>query len=310
MATIRSTGAIPVDLIATLTRLPRLQKQLREMSQDVSIGIPEAVSEALEKANEAFDLATATVAQTFLTAEYSPALPNSRKIGVGTGLALNDAGAGDLLTVQLHAFLASLSLLTGNGMVAKTASGAELRTIQAGSSRIEVMNGDGTGGNPSIDIDEPSLDVGSMGGTLGVDHGGTGVTVLSAFSAHNNGVDQSIPSSGVFTQVALSTAEFDLIGDFFAGAWTPPAGRPISLVGAVRMTMTGVGNVGVAVFKNGLIFRRGALFSGLGDVVANVSCIDMPSGADVYTLRVAQDSGVSQNTFGAMAGTFFQGSML
>lgn len=311
MANLRSKGAIPDDLIATMTNLPRLRSQLRDLSQDVAIGIPDAVQEALDKAVEALELAEQTVVQAFLTASPSPALPSSRALTVGTGMSVLDGGAGAAFQILLAAFLASLSQLTGNGMVAKTASGAQLRAIEAGSSRVEVLNGDGTTGNPAIDIDEPSLDVGNMGGTLGIAHGGTGVTVLSAFSAHNNGVNQSIPTT-TWQQVNVSVEDFDLNSDFSAGAWTPPAGRPIHLVGNVRVTMTSAGTVYVAIYKNGAVYRRGNNQSvdAAANVQVSVSCIDIPSGTDVYSLRVYQDSGVAQSTFGAIEGTYFQGSML
>ncbi|KQP36140.1 hypothetical protein [Pseudorhodoferax sp. Leaf274] len=311
MATMRSTGAIPADLIATLTKLPRLQTQLRDLSQDVAIGIPEAVAEALDKATDALEIAEETKTQQFLLLSVTPSLPNARGLTVGTGLATTDSGPGNAFQLRLQAFLAALSQLTGNGIVAKTASGAELRAIQAGSSRIEVMYGDGADGNPSIDIDEPSLDLGSMGGLLGVSQGGTGVTVLSAFSAHNNAVLQTIPA-GAFTKVNLSTELFDLNGDFASSAWTPPAGRPVLIQGSVLLAMTEAAPVDVAIYKNGVIFKAGgnAERASASSVRVAVSCMDVPDGDDVYDLRVYHGASGAQGTSGAPANTWMSGSML
>jgi hypothetical protein len=311
MANMRSTGAIPADLISTLTNLPRLQAQLRDLSQDVAIGIPEAVTEALNKATDALEIAEETKTQPFLLLSVTPSLPNGRGLTVGTGLATADSGPGGAFQLRLQAFLAALSQLTGTGIVAKTASGAELRVIQAGSSRIEVMYGDGADGNPSIDIDEPSLDLGNMGGVTPVAHGGTGVTVLSAFSAHNNSVLQTIPA-GVFTQVNLSTELFDLNGNFASSAWTPPAGRPVLIEGAVLLAMTEAAPVDVAIYKNGAIFKAGgnAERAAAGSVRVAVSCMDVPDGDDVYDLRVYHGATVSQGTSGAPANTWMSGSML
>jgi hypothetical protein len=311
MANLKSRGVIPLDLIATLTNLPRLQTQLRDMSQDVSTGIPESVAEVLEVATKALDLAEVTKIQPFLLVEATPEIPAGRSLTVGTGLSTTDGGGGGNFHIRLQAFLAALSLLSGNGIIAKTASGAELRTIEAGSPRIEVMNGNGATGNPAIDIDEPSLDLGNMGGMLGIDHGGTGVDVMSAFSADNNGVIQSIPSTA-FTQVSLSNVVLNLNGNFSGGEWTPPPGRPVSIVGAVAILLSEPADIVVSVFKNGAEFRRGQQIrtASAGINVLLAHCIDLPNGTDAYTLMVYQGSGVAQSTDGDIANTYFQGSML
>lgn len=310
MATMRSRPITRPEL-AKLTTDPRLQKALEDSFADTAVNIPEAVTEALETATEALDLATTTKAQAYLLVNPTPVLPNARGFGVGPGLSLSDGGAGGVVSVLLQAFLQSLSELTGNGIVVKTIAGAQLRAIEAGSGRIEIMNGDGTTGNPAIDIDEPSLDVGNMGGVLGIDHGGTGVTVQSAFSAHNNGVSQSIPNSA-FTQLNMGTELFDIAGDFSASAWTPPTGRPVMLTGSVAVAITAPAAVSVAIFKNGVQFKNGAVVQALAGASPSVtvSIIDRPNGTDVYDLRVIQTAGLAQNTSGLAPLTWFMGSML
>lgn len=311
MANLRSKTAIPSDLIATLTKLPRLQSQLRDMSQDVSTGIPEAVQEALDVAEEALELAERTQAQAFLLVAPSPDLPSARGLTVGTGLSTVDSGPGDVFQIRLQAFLAALSLLTGNGIVVKTPAGAQLRAIEAGSARVEIMNADGVTGNPAIDIDEPSLDVGNMGGTLGIAHGGSGVTVLSAFSAHNNAVSQSIPSS-TNTKVLFSTEAFDVAGDFASSSWTPAAGRPVLIQGSIYLNITEPATVQLVIRKNGAPFKAGPnrITAGAEGVRVAASCIDMPATGDVYELWVFHSATVAQGTSGAQVDTWFSGSML
>jgi len=310
MATMRSRPITRPEL-AKLTTDPRLQKALEDSFADTAVNIPEAVTEALETATEALDLATTTKAQAYILVSPTPALPSARGFGVGPGLSLSDGGAGGVIAVVLQAFLQSLSELTGNGIVVKTIAGAQLRAIEAGSSRIEIMNGDGTTGNPAIDIDEPSLDLGNMGGTLGIAHGGTGVTVQSAFSAHNNGTTQPVADS-VFVKLNMSTEVFDLNGNFAASAWTPPAGRPVLLTGAASVVMSLPGAVSVAIFKNGVQFRNGTVLQADASTEpsATVTCFDVPNGTDVYDLRVIQNSGVAQATNGLQPLTWFMGSML
>lgn len=303
------TNTIPRNELGKLTREPRLQKQLEDMSKAVAQDIPDAVEEALDKATEALDLAENIKEQAFLTAGPSVSLPNSRRLTVGLGVIVTDGGSGLEFKLDLQAFLRSLSLLTGNGIVAKTVAGAQLRTIEAGSARVEVMNGDGTTGNPAIDIDEPSLNLANMGGTLGVAHGGTGATAYSAFSAHKNGATQSIPA-GTWTQLTMPTEAFDLNGNFATNAWTPPAGRPVSLIASAFMTPTAPTELNIAIFKNGVEYRRGNNAQGSGDLLVNVSCTDVPNGTDVYTAMAHQNSGVAQSVNGSAPVTYFQGAML
>lgn len=136
---------------------------------------------------------------------------------------------------------------------------------------------------------------------------------VSNFSAHNNGTNQAIATS-TFTTVTLGTTIFNNGANFAANAWTPPAGRPVLLTGAVQMVISGTGSVLVSIFKNGSEFKRGEQqsFSGIGivGVSATVSMIDIPNGTDVYTLSVFQSFGASQNTTGTSTLTWFQGTTL
>lgn len=130
------------------------------------------------------------------------------------------------------------------------------------------------------------------------------------FSAHNNGFAQFVPT-GPFLTLALGLAPINVGGyyNIVANTWTPPAGRVIQLMGAVTINTTAGALVTIAVFKNGVIFKRGVmtLGSGANANTVTVQCIDVPNGTDVYDLRVSQTTGVAQNTYGAAESTYFQG---
>jgi hypothetical protein len=129
------------------------------------------------------------------------------------------------------------------------------------------------------------------------------------FSAHNNGSAQSIPDSA-FTVLTMGTEVYDVGAAFASNAWTPPAGRLVTIKGAVALVTTAGNSLSVAVFKNGTIYKQGALLVPAGTVtlIATVVCDDVPNGTDVYDLRAYQSSGSAQNTAGAAEATYFQGT--
>ena len=132
----------------------------------------------------------------------------------------------------------------------------------------------------------------------------------ASFSAHNNGVAQSIPNAA-HTKLTFSTEAFDIGSKFAASTWTPSAGI-VMLDGAVSLPCTAGSNTIVSVFKNGVAYKRGAqlLGSAAGNQVATVSCIDNANGTDTYELFAFQDTGVAQNTNGAAIVTYFQGTSI
>lgn len=137
-------------------------------------------------------------------------------------------------------------------------------------------------------------------------------TTSSSFSAHNNGVAQSIPNVTA-TQLTFSTTLFNNGSNFASSAWTPPGGRVVMLVGAVTLpTVAGATSTYISIYKNGSEFKRGVqvVTGGSSAVLCSVTCIDVPSGTDVYTLYAVQLTGSSQNTFGTTTLTYFQGTSI
>jgi len=88
--------------------------------------------------------------QTFLTLNQEPTLPNSRALSASTGLTLTDGGALSALTIGMNGAAASLNT-AGNGFPVKTGLGTVTpRNIAVSGSGIDIANGDGQSGNPTI----------------------------------------------------------------------------------------------------------------------------------------------------------------
>jgi hypothetical protein len=309
----------PIDRDELVKFIPpdnfRLIKMFENIAQDVSTTIPDAVddnSSGVETAQAAADAAqasanaaqaTADAAQVAADAAQADAdalethdyvvvnanagIPNARVIATSSGLTTTDGGPGASLTFSPADMLAALQALATSGLITRTAlNTVAARTITAGSAKITVTNGNGVAGNPTIDS-----------------------PVLAAFSAHNNAVAQSIPDNA-FTTLTLGTEDYDTGAFFAANAWTPPAGRPVTMAGAVTIS-TGTGPFTVSIFKNGAEFKRGVRIP-LAGVTATVvvTAQDVPNGTDVYTLRAFQNTGGAQNTVGTSTLTYFQGAAL
>lgn len=164
-------------------------------------------------------------------------------------------------------------------------------------------------GNPTAPTAAPADNDTSIATTAFVQGEFAARVALGAyFSAHNNGVAQSIPT-GAFTVLTLGTEVYDVGNKFASNAWTPPAGRLVHMTGAVGLVTTAGNQLSIGIFKNGALYKQGNLIVPAGTVtlIAVVSCDDVPNGTDVYDLRAIQGSGVAQNTVGAATATYFQG---
>ncbi|MDQ0022903.1 hypothetical protein J2X90_000689 [Variovorax paradoxus] len=331
MADVNSRGQlIDRDELAKVFKNARLVKQFENVISDVVQVLPDAVNQvtvdvAAAQATANIALADAATAQATATSALSAA---------NTAQATADALA--LRDVPLPLVDAPLILVDALQHNAFSVTLGGNRTLDAPSVVVDgallsfALRQDATGGR-TLAFD-PIYNFGAAGTPVlstspgAVDYAfgyydAASTQLLmtfrgsessaASFSAHNNGVAQSIPNN-VFTKLTFSTEDFD-VGSYFAGStWTPPAGKPVMFAGAVTLTAAAATLMTVMVYKNGAEFRRGTMIYGSGTSVqvVNVSCIDIPNGTDTYELWAYQNTGAAQNTVATSNLTYFQGTSI
>jgi hypothetical protein len=87
--------------------------------------------------------------QTFITINQEATLPNSRSLSGSTGVGLVDGGAQSNIEITLNGVSGSLES-SNVGLIAKTGGSVTGRQIVAGTAGVQITNGDGVSGNPSI----------------------------------------------------------------------------------------------------------------------------------------------------------------
>jgi len=103
--------------------------------------------------------------QTFLTKNQELTLPNSRYLSTNTGLNLTDGGATSFYRINLTGAVADLNPL-GGGIVVKDSSSTLInRSIATSGAGLSVSNGDGTGGNPTLQLTDIAAAVANLSGT-------------------------------------------------------------------------------------------------------------------------------------------------
>ena len=111
--------------------------------------------------------------------------------------------------------LTAIAGLSTSGFIVRTGNGtAATRIMTAGSSKVNITNGNGLTANPTFDIVEANLSHANIGGTTPVSKGGTGATTLTgvlkgngtgAFTAAVAGTDYVVPSGSITGNAGTAT---------------------------------------------------------------------------------------------------------
>jgi hypothetical protein len=114
--------------------------------------------------------------QTFITKNQEPTLANSRALSSGTGVGLVDGGAQSTLQITLNGVSGSLETAS-NGIIVKSGGSVVARTFTASGSGLNIADGSGVSGNPTISLTGVVASVAGLSGTgmLALTGGGTTV---------------------------------------------------------------------------------------------------------------------------------------
>ena len=136
-------------------------------------------------------------------------------------------------------------------------------------------------------------------------------STAASVSAHNNGVAQSIPNNA-FTKLTFGTEVYDVGAKFASSAWTPPAGRLVTMTATVAIETVANALTAISIYKNGAEYKRGDMTTSPNATtnVVQVTCMDIPNGTDVYEAYAFQNTGIARNTNGAANLTYFQGTTI
>jgi hypothetical protein len=316
--------------LAKVFKNPRLVKQFENVVSDVVEAIPVSLEEItvdIANAQATADLALADAATAQATATSALSAANTAQATVDA-LALRDEPLPlvDDTTILVSALQHNSFSVTLGGN----------RTLDAPTSLVDgallsfALRQDATGGR-TLTFD-PIYNFGAAGAPVLSTTAGAvdyafgyydadsaqllmtfrgAVSSAATFSAHNNGTAQSIPDA-TGTKLTFSTEAFDVGARFASSAWTPPAGKPVMLMGNVVLTNEVAASIYVSVYKNGAEYKRGTQIVAHATAIegAHVSCIDIPNGTDYYELWCYQNTGAAVNTFGAATLTYFQGTTL
>jgi hypothetical protein len=145
--------------------------------------------------------------QTFITVNQEPTLANSRSLSGSTGVGLVDGGAQSNIEITLNGVSGSLEA-SNVGLIAKTGGSVTGRQIVAGTAGVQITNGNGVAGNPSVEL---TGTVGALAALSGVGILGlngstvTGLTILGTTSQINvaNGTGPSDPTISIASDPTL-----------------------------------------------------------------------------------------------------------
>lgn len=238
------------------------------------------------------------------------------------------AGFGIVDAQPLDSDLTALAALSSTGFPVRVGSGSWVqRSIVAGSSKIQVTDGTGVNGNPTLDVVEANLSLNSLSGTLGTAKGGTGLTVsgtanqLLGMNTAGSGLEYRTLSGTGGVTVSFGSGAITIAGS--GGTVTSVAatgstglsvsGSPITTSGTLALTLGQELQGLSALSANGLVTRTALgtytnrlVVSGVGTItVTNPGGTAGNIGLDLTTIGTAGTyRSVTTDAFGRVtAGT-------
>ncbi len=135
-----------------------------------------------------------------------------------------------------------------------------------------------------------------------------------SFSAHRNGVNQSIPDA-VYTKVEFDTEEFDTNSNYDDSTnyrFTPTVAKKYPLSAAVHVPGLNEGDeIRIAIYKNGVIYKERRMEVGSvtwnGNIEISLSTVDANGTTDYFEVYVYQNLGVATNLSGSSVISWFMG---
>lgn len=236
--------------------------------------------------------------QTFITVNQEPTLANSRSLSGSTGVGLVDNGAQSNIEITLNGVSGSLEA-SNVGLIAKTGGSVTGRQIVAGSAGVQITNGNGVSGNPSVGLTGAVAALAGLAGTgiLAVVNGSsvTGLNIFGTTDQINvaNGSGIGNPTISIANNPILPGTEAVLIPN------GTTAERPVSPVNGMLRYNTDLGLL--EAYLNGQFVT---LTSGGSGVTSIATGTGLTGGPITMTGTISIDvSGVSPATYGSATAT-------
>jgi hypothetical protein len=126
-----------------------------------------------------------TQTQTYLTVNNESSLPNSRRIGGGTGVGVTDGGALGQLLIGLNAVSGSLESASQGIIVKNSSTTVTNRSIAVSGAGLSVTNATGVSGNPTLALSGTNASLASLSATGFVTISGSTLTTATITGTSN-----------------------------------------------------------------------------------------------------------------------------
>lgn len=170
--------------------------------------------------NKGVPIATSGIADGSIT---YPKL-NANVVDTTSGLGTHTGGLANQITTT--GLLLSLAQLAVNGMLSKSGTNVNARTITGTANQIAVTNGDGVSGDPTLALAAPVR-----------------IPTNPAFQAYNNAPVADVTGDGTLFTVTWNAESFDRANNFASPNFTAPVDGVYYLTASLVLTDLAVGHV-------------------------------------------------------------------